>query len=78
MAAARKGRSGAHCPVYGTARLSDVARAGLAVALKASFSPPDIVPARMDELLIQLENVSSGLTSEGAGPHDTPTSERRR
>lgn len=57
MAAARKARPGVYCPPYPSTRLSDVARAGLAEALRTLFSPPEEIPVRMVQLLKQLENV---------------------
>jgi hypothetical protein len=55
MAAARKGRPGAYCPPYD--RMSDVARAGLAEALRMSLPPLEEIPEGMLELLKRLNGV---------------------
>jgi hypothetical protein len=57
MVAARKGRPGAYCSPYLRDRLSDAARAGLAEALRMSFSPLEEIPEGMVELLKRLDGV---------------------
>jgi hypothetical protein len=57
MAEARKGRPGAYCPPYLSDRLCEVARAGLAEALRMSLSPLEEIPEGMVELVERLDGV---------------------